>query len=36
MRPFGHLVDIEAEMAEAADLERPRQHPADIVALNSG
>src|SRR6185312_305282 len=29
-----HAVDIEAEMAEAADLERPVEHdPADIVAL---
>src|SRR5260370_5179198 len=31
---FGELLDIEPEMAEAADLERPLQvNPTDIVAL---
>ncbi len=33
---LGQFLDIEAEMAEPADLERPRQqHPADIVALGN-
>src|SRR5205807_4308107 len=31
---FGELVDVEAEMAEAADLERPlEQDAADIIAM---
>ena len=34
---LGQFLDIEPEMAEAADLERPLQvYPADIVALGDG